>query len=50
MIPEIDPVAVTKDLTPSADEQQRLWTEAATTALGYSEHLPNFRAPRRRTA
>jgi hypothetical protein len=29
-------------MAPSDTEQQRLWTEAATTALGYSEHLPNF--------
>jgi hypothetical protein len=43
VIPEVDPVEVTKGMAPSVDEQQRLWTEAAATAMGYSEHLPNFR-------
>ena len=43
VLPELDPVEVTRDMTPSAEEQQRIWTEAATTAMGYSEHLPNFR-------
>lgn len=43
VIPEIDPMEVTRSMAPSPAEQQRLWAEASTTALGYSEHLPNFR-------
>jgi hypothetical protein len=43
VIPEVDPTEVTRSMAPSAAEQQRLWAEASTAALGYSEHLPNFR-------
>ncbi|MGO9242384.1 MAG: hypothetical protein ACLQBJ_16395, partial [Bryobacteraceae bacterium] len=44
VLPEIDPVSVHSGgpALPQLD-QQRLWSEAAASALGYSAHLPNFR-------
>ncbi|MGC9999285.1 MAG: hypothetical protein ABSE21_04235 [Bryobacteraceae bacterium] len=44
VLPEIDPVSIHAGATALAEsDQKRLWTEAATSALGYSAHLPNFR-------
>ena len=43
-LPEIDPVNL-NTLGPSmpAEEQKRVWEEAAASAAGYTKHLPNFR-------
>jgi hypothetical protein len=44
VLPEIEKIAVDAGaISPAAEEQARLWNEAAASALGYSRHLPNFR-------
>jgi hypothetical protein len=44
VLPEVDPVSIHAGATSLAEsDQKRLWAEAATSALGYSAHLPNFR-------
>jgi hypothetical protein len=44
VLPEVDPVSIHTGATSlSESDQKRLWAEAATSALGYSAHLPNFR-------
>lgn len=44
VLPEIEKIAVDAGaIAPPAEEQARLWNEAAASALGYSRHLPNFR-------
>ncbi len=44
VLPDIEPATIdSSGLAMPADEQKRLWDEAATSALGYSTHLPNFR-------
>ena len=47
VLPEVDPVDLDRAANVlSAVEQQRLWEEAASSALSYSSHLPNFRCHR----
>jgi hypothetical protein len=44
VLPDIEPATVdSSGLKMAPDEQKRLWDEAAKNALGYLEHLPNFR-------
>ncbi len=44
VLPEIEPASVdTTGLKMRQEEQKRLWDEAAKNALGYLDHLPNFR-------
>jgi hypothetical protein len=44
VLPEIEPATVdSSGLAMEAAEQKRLWEEAASNALGYLSHLPNFR-------
>jgi hypothetical protein len=44
VLPEIEPAAVdSSGLKMRRDEQKQLWEEAAKNALGYLDHLPNFR-------
>jgi hypothetical protein len=44
VLPEIAPATLdSSGLTMGAEEQKRLWEEAAKNVLGYSSHLPNFR-------
>ena len=44
VLPEIEPATVdSSGLAMSTEEQKRLWEEAASNALNYSSHLPNFR-------
>ncbi len=44
VLPEIEPATVdSSGLKMRDDEQKRLWEEAAKNALGYLDHLPNFR-------
>jgi hypothetical protein len=44
VLPEIEPATVdSSGLKMRQDEQKQLWDEAAKNALGYLEHLPNFR-------
>lgn len=46
-LPEVDPVHLAADTGVLAlSEQQKLWEEAAGSALSYSSHLPNFRCNR----
>jgi hypothetical protein len=46
-LPEVDPVHLAADAGSLArPEQQRLWDEAASSALSYSSRLPNFRCHR----
>jgi hypothetical protein len=46
-LPEVDPVHLAADAgVLAAPEQQRLWQEAAASALSYSSRLPNFRCNR----
>ncbi|MGD0364800.1 MAG: hypothetical protein ABSC93_28315 [Bryobacteraceae bacterium] len=43
-LPEIEPAAIdASGLKMRADEQKRLWDDASKTAMGYLEHLPDFR-------
>jgi hypothetical protein len=47
MLPEVDPVHLAADAgVLAAPEQQKLWEEAASSALSYSARLPNFRCHR----
>ncbi len=44
VLPEIEPASIDSNgLKMAADEQKRLWDEAAKNAMGYLDHLPNFR-------
>jgi len=43
VLPEVDPVTLHTGATLPESDQKRLWEEAASTAMGYSTHLPNFR-------
>lgn len=44
VLPEIEPATIdSSGLGMTADEQKRLWDEAAANAREYSSHLPNFR-------
>lgn len=44
VLPEIEPVAVDSNgLKMRPEEQKTLWDEAAKNAIGYLDHLPNFR-------
>jgi hypothetical protein len=44
VLPDIEPATVdSSGLKMSAEDQKRLWDEAAKNAMGYLEHLPNFR-------
>jgi hypothetical protein len=44
VLPEIEPATVdSSGLKMRAEEQKRLWDEAASNAVGYLDHLPNFR-------
>lgn len=44
VLPDIEPATVdSSGLKMRADEQKSLWDEAAKNAMGYLEHLPNFR-------
>jgi hypothetical protein len=44
VLPEIAPATLdSSGLAMGAEEQKRLWEEAAKNVLGYSSHLPNFR-------
>lgn len=46
-LPEVDPVEfIAKANVPSPEEQERLWNDVVTSALSYSEQLPNFRCNR----
>ena len=44
VLPEIEPATVdASGLKMRPEEQKKLWDEAAKTAMGYLDHLPNFR-------
>ena len=44
VLPEIEPAKIESGgLKMRGDEQKRLWDEAAKNAMGYLDHLPNFR-------
>ena len=44
VLPEVEPATVdSSGLKMRPEEQKRLWDEAAKNAMGYLEHLPNFR-------
>jgi hypothetical protein len=44
VLPEIEPATVdSSGLAIGSEEQERLWSEAAKSVLGYSKRLPNFR-------